>query len=187
MAGSPQRHRNDPQVLRALGSPVRQDILEELARGPATSAMLARRFGSNTGVMSYQLRELAKVGLIETDREEGRARYWRLSRVDVRFDDPQSSPHPRLASAAIDQSLARHIQSVSGYLHRTDLSRRWRNAALFSESAMSLTAAQLAEFAADYLALLRRWHERVPTSGRHRTRPIRLALFAYPDDDPEKG
>src|SRR5215471_1734771 len=93
-------------VLRALGSPVRQGILELLGRGPATSAMLARALASNTGVMSYHLRELGKAGLIEPESQHGRALYWRLSHADIRFHDPQLSPDPRAAEGAIDQLLA---------------------------------------------------------------------------------
>src|SRR5215213_7369722 len=45
-------------VLRALASTMRRAILDHLGQGPATSAMLARALDSNTGVMSYHLREL---------------------------------------------------------------------------------------------------------------------------------
>ena len=81
-------------VLRALASQVRQDVLDHLDTGPATSAMLARALESNTGVMSYHLRELAKAGLIERDVSRGRSRFWRLASVDVRFSDPQDSAAP---------------------------------------------------------------------------------------------
>lgn len=178
---------DDPRVLRALGSSIRQDILRELASCPATSAMLARQLGSNTGVMSYQLRELAKAGLIQTDREEGRARYWRLARIDFRFDDPAVSPHPALAQAAIDQRLSQFTGALANYLYRRDLSARWRDAALFSESAVHLRAAELAEFSEEYLALLARWRDRAGETTRRGTRSVRLALFAFPDDTPRRA
>ena len=169
-------------VLRALGSPVRQEILDLLARGPATSAMLARALASNTGVLSYHLRELGKAGLIEPDRQQGRSLYWRLSREDVRFADPQQSAQPVLAHAAIDAILARFHTSVATYLSRTDLPAQWREAALFSQAATTLTADELAEFAREYLELASRWSGRTTTAAD--ARPVRLALFAYPDNDP---
>ena len=169
-------------VLRALGSPVRQQILDLLARGPATSAMLARSLSSNTGVMSYHLRELGKAGLIERDAQKGRSLYWRLAEVDVRFGDPQLSPQPALAEAVIDLTLARQHASVTGYLRRTDLEPAWRDAALFSQSALTLTVTELAELSAEYLALVRRWTGSRPVSTA--ARPVRLAMFAYPDDEP---
>jgi DNA-binding transcriptional ArsR family regulator len=168
-------------VLRALASPVRQDILEILRRAPATAAMVARAIGSNTGVTSYHLRELGKAALIEPDARSGRSLFWRLSDADVRFSDPQLSTQPDLAQAAIDLRLARFTASVRDYLARTDLEPAWRDASLFSESAPALTDSELAEFSAAYLALVGRWSApRVPAAG---ARPVRLALFAYPEHE----
>jgi DNA-binding transcriptional ArsR family regulator len=166
-------------VLRALGSPVRQDILELLGRGPATSSMLARALGSNTGVMSYHLRELGKARLIEPGARRGRSHYWRLSREDIRFDDAQRSSKPRLAKATEDLMLARFTASVHTYLSRTDLPDEWRDAALFSQGATALTAAELAEFTHEYLTLVKRWSGRAATTKD--ARPVRIALFAYPE------
>src|SRR5262249_33975698 len=133
-------------VLRALGSPVRQQILDLLGRGPATSAMLARALASNTGVMSYHLRELGKAGLIEPDAQQGRARDWPIGDAEVRFHDPQLSPDPVAAEGAIDQRLANFNASVTHYRRRGDLVAAWREAALFSESATVLTPAELTAF-----------------------------------------
>ncbi len=172
-------------MLRALGNPVRQDILDRLAAGPATSAMLAREMGSNTGVASYHLRELGKAGLIEPDERRGRALYWRLSHSDVRFQDPSSSAAPDLARTTIDLTMQRLAGAVNAYLARGDLSDDWRDAALFSQSSALLKVTDLAEFTAEYLAFLRRWVDR-PAAGRRgrsrATRPVRIAFFAFPDD-----
>lgn len=169
-------------VLRALGSPIRQEILEHLGRAPATSAMLARALRSNTGVTSYHLRELGKAGLIEPDIHQGRARYWRLAHADVRYDDPSMSAQPTLAQAAVDLTLARFNASVRAYLARGDLDPSWREAALFGQSAVTLTQTELAEFTEAYLALVRRWT--APRPAPAGALPVRLALFAYPDSEP---
>ena len=176
---------SDPEmaVLRALGSKVRQTILDHLSRGPSTSAMLARALDSNSGVTSYHLRELAKAGLIERDVSQGRARFWRLAHGDVRFRDPQESSVPSTAQSVIDRRLAGLSTLVDGYLRRDDLDPAWREAALFSQSALTLTAEQLAEFAHAYLELVRRWSETARTqTGVPETRAVRLALFAFPTD-----
>jgi DNA-binding transcriptional ArsR family regulator len=172
-------------VLRALSSPVRQEILGHLAQAPATSAMLARSLGSNTGVTSYHLRELGKAGLIEPDAQQGRALYWRLTHTDVRFNDPQVSAQPQLAEAAIDLTLARFNASVRSYLGRTDLDPAWRDAALFSQSAVALTEGELAEFAEAYLTLVRRWT--APRPAPAGALPVRLALFAFPESAPSSS
>jgi DNA-binding transcriptional ArsR family regulator len=168
-------------VLRALANPTRQDILDLLARGPATSAMVARALDSNTGVASYHLRELGGAGLIERDPERSRGRhlYWRVASGDVRFRDPAQSDDPVLARAAIDLIMARLTASLRAYLGRTDLDDGWREASLFSRSTVDLSAVELAGFQRDYLELVSRWAGRAPSSA---TKPVRLALFAFPDD-----
>jgi DNA-binding transcriptional ArsR family regulator len=170
-------------VLRALASTVRQEVLDQLGNGPATSAMLARALASNTGVMSYHLRELAKAGLIEPDVSRGRSRFWRLAPGDVRFRDPQDSTAPAMARSVIDMRLARLTASVYGYLRRDDLDPAWRDSSLFSEAAMALTAAELAEFAEAYLELVQHWSTNARTrSADTETRAVHLALFAFPAD-----
>ncbi|WP_322936649.1 winged helix-turn-helix domain-containing protein [Nocardioides bizhenqiangii] len=170
-------------VLRALGSTVRQAILEQLGQGPATSAMLARALDSNTGVTSYHLRELAKAGLVERDVTRGRAQYWRTVAGDVRFRDPQDSSAPALAQSVIDLRLAGLAASVDGYLRRDDLSPAWRDAALFSQATLTLAPEELAELARAYLELVGHWTD----AARDRSavadhRAVRLALFAFPTD-----
>ena len=168
-------------VLRALGSPVRQSILDRLARGRATSADLARELDSNTGVTSYHLRKLAKVGLVELDEERGRSRFWKRSDADVRFRDPHQSVDRRAARSVVDARLSGLATAVEAYVDRTDLEPEWREAALFSQSSLELRADELADFAQAYLTLLRRWSRRRPT-GRARARAVRLELFAFPHD-----
>ncbi|TDC62374.1 winged helix-turn-helix domain-containing protein, partial [Streptomyces hainanensis] len=54
--------------LKALAHPRRLQILERLGMyGPATSAMVARGLGLNTGATSYHLRELARHGFVEEE------------------------------------------------------------------------------------------------------------------------
>jgi DNA-binding transcriptional ArsR family regulator len=169
-------------VLRALGSSVRQEILELLGRGPATSAMLARALSSNTGVMSYHLRELGKAGIIEPDNQRGRARYWRLARADIRFHDAQLSTDSLAAQNAIDGRMAQFNAAIAHYRQRGDLEPVWRKASLFSESISVLSADELTAFGREYLALLRRWSGRMSTGPA--VRPVRLVMFAFPGADP---
>jgi DNA-binding transcriptional ArsR family regulator len=161
---------------------MRQEILDALALGPATSAMLARAMDSNTGVLSYHLRELGKAGLIERDaaRSGGRAVYWKLASDDIRADGPATATQPRLARAVAEISLARVVRAVHSYLGRTDLAGDWHEAALFSRSSLRLTAGQLAELTAEYLAFVQRWSGQAsdPLPG---AQPVRLVLFAFPD------
>jgi DNA-binding transcriptional ArsR family regulator len=172
-------------VLRVLGNPVRRAILDRLAHGRSTSAELARELRSNTGVTSYHLRELAKVGLVELDETKGRSRFWRLADADVRFRDPHQSIDGAAAQAVVDERLSRLSTAVDAYLSRTDLEPEWRETALFSESFLELTVAELAEFTAAYLKLLHRWSSHRPT-GRSGARTVHLELFAFPHDQEQE-
>ena len=53
--------------------------------------------------------------------------------------------------------MSRLTDAVRRYVQRTDLDRGWREAALFSRSAVELTATELAELQDEYLDLVRRW------------------------------
>lgn len=64
------------RVLRALNHPVRRRILRELSERPASASTLARRFGSELGMVSYHLNQvLAKecgvVELVDTIARRG--------------------------------------------------------------------------------------------------------------------
>ncbi|MGH3492091.1 MAG: ArsR/SmtB family transcription factor [Sciscionella sp.] len=166
-------------VLRALGNPVRRAILDRLGHGRSTGAELARGLDSNTGVVSYHLRELAKVGLVELDETRGRAQFWRLSEVDLRFRDPRQSTDPEAAQSIVDARLSGLATAVDHYVARTDLEPAWRQAALFSESSLELTADELAAFTSSYLELLGRWSSNRPPA-RPGSRAVRLDLFAFP-------
>jgi DNA-binding transcriptional ArsR family regulator len=169
-------------ILRALGNPVRRAILDRLGSRRLTGAGLARELDSNTGVMSYHLRALAKAGLVELDETRGRAQFWRLTNVDIRFRDPRQSVDPTAALSVIDARLSGLATAVDRYVERTDLEPTWREAALFSESSLELTADELAEFTRNYLKLLSRWTSRFRPTGRSGVRPVRLDLFAFPHD-----
>ncbi|WP_374928949.1 helix-turn-helix domain-containing protein [Kytococcus sedentarius] len=62
---------------RALAHPMRTRIVAELRlHGPATSADLARRLDTNTGVTSYHLRALGGAGFVTAQNGPGRRRVW---------------------------------------------------------------------------------------------------------------
>ena len=82
------------------------------------------------------------------------AQFWRLGDVDLRFRDPRQSADPEAAQSIVDARLSGLATAVDQYLARTDVEPAWREAALFSESALELTADELAAFTRAYLDLL---------------------------------
>ncbi|TXS38660.1 ArsR/SmtB family transcription factor [Streptomyces sp. OR43] len=109
-------------ALKALAQPRRQHILQHLTLyGPATSAILARALGLNTGATSYHLRELARYGFVADTTPQaqaqaqaqasrgGRARWWRAVPGDRRFPPPsRRTPGMRL----VMEELNRHAYAA---------------------------------------------------------------------------
>lgn len=186
------RELTDPGALKALGHPLRQQILRRLHRdGPATATSLAAALGENTGATSYHLRRLAEHGFIEEvpERAAGRQRWWQARPQDLRF--PRRSTLTEDARAAVDRlgriSAAEDDAALARFHARRDSMGPWADALLFSRGALRLTLDELASFWEEYLALLLRYRRDDPTeardpfpSGAHR---VLVRFLAFPDVD----
>ncbi|WP_406422360.1 helix-turn-helix domain-containing protein [Streptomyces sp. NBC_00873] len=173
-------------ALGALAQPRRQQILQHLTlHGPATSAILARALGLNTGATSYHLRELARYGFVEDIPAEEpagrRARWWRAVPGDRRFP-PRSrqSPEVRLAmdelnrhAYAADLALVEQLQRDSG--ERGE----WADAFPYSRGAIRLTLPELRAFFEEYIALMNRY-KRSDADTPPGARTVHTRLLAFP-------
>lgn len=193
------RELGDPGSLKALGHPLRQQILRRLHRtGPATATSLAGDLGQNTGATSYHLRQLAAYGFVQElpDRAKGRERWWEAPPQDLRFL-PRSAlteeardafdQMTELDAAADDEALTRFLRA------RDDLGP-WGDAFLFSRSALRLDPEELLAFWQEYLALVLRYRPDEPgneppgdSAGRGAApddaRRILVRFLAFPDVD----
>ena len=114
----------DLETLKALAHPRRQRILQHLGlHGPATSAMLARELGLNTGATSYHLRELAKHGFVEDVPElaQGRERWWRAPVRDLRI--PRRSQQSEEMRAAVDEMARLQVAIPIAFGGKAGISR----------------------------------------------------------------
>ena len=62
----------DARVIKAIGHPLRWQMLEALNEGEASPAQLARRFGEPVNLVAYHMGILAKAGGVEMVRTEPR-------------------------------------------------------------------------------------------------------------------
>ena len=62
----------DARVIKAIGHPLRWQMLEALNEGEASPAQLARRFGEPVNLVAYHMGILAKSGGVEMTRTEPR-------------------------------------------------------------------------------------------------------------------
>jgi DNA-binding transcriptional ArsR family regulator len=72
MSKSPVEVLNDPQRVRAVLTPLRQRILRELQRAPASASGLAPRLGMPRQKINYHVRALERVGVLELAGTEQR-------------------------------------------------------------------------------------------------------------------
>jgi DNA-binding transcriptional ArsR family regulator len=140
----------DPQVMRAMSHPVRLEIMEYLNSTGAsvTATECAEIVGMSPSAVSYHLRELAKVGMVEQapSRGDGRERVWR-SPVHS-FNVPMSvdaDPETRAAEdTLIDIYLTRDFQRIRAYLARSrDEPEEWRDGSALMGSNLLVTAPEL--------------------------------------------
>jgi DNA-binding transcriptional ArsR family regulator len=174
----------DLDAMRALAHPRRLRIHHFLeANGPATSAMLARELGLNTGATSYHLRELAEHGFVEEVPEQahGRERWWRAVAMDLRFAPlSQQSDEMRAVLDEMNRlTLAADLELFARFQLERDEMGPWVDTLRFSRGSINVTAARFDAFFEDYIALLNRYAEPAKTNNAE-TRSVAVRLITFP-------
>ena len=179
------RYVGDVDALKALAHPLRQRMLTRLqSRGPATSAILAVEFDIDRGAASYHLRQLERFGFVEQDdaMSSGRRRFWRSVPADTRL------PLSGEAAAGDEVQVIRRLwrdqadRELAAFRADEAAHGEFADAAMSSQGRSTLTAAELAAFAEEYIALLRRWR-REPHEASPGARPVTVLFYAFPTPD----
>jgi DNA-binding transcriptional ArsR family regulator len=183
----PEPRITDLGTAKALANPVRQRILRALElAGEATSTTLAEQLAMTTGATSYNLRVLARYGLVEEVPElaRGRERWWRKVRVDLRFG-PRGAQDDELR-ATVDQLneswLAQDVDLFARFQQRRADLGDWTDALPYSRGSIQVTLTDLGAFFEEYLALLRKYQRTDPPAD---ARTVHTRFIAFPD--PEEG
>ncbi|MGW6753956.1 ArsR/SmtB family transcription factor [Streptomyces sp. NPDC055006] len=178
---------SDLSALKALAQPRRQQILQHLTlHGPATSAMLARDLGLNTGATSYHLRELARYGFTEESSTQGRSlggreRWWRAVPGDRRFP-PRSrqNPETRLVMDELNHlSYAADLELFERLQRQGQDLGEWADAFPYSRGTIRLTLPELRAFFEEFIALLNRY-KRPDSETPDGARTVLTRLLAFP-------
>ncbi|MCU1673258.1 MAG: Transcriptional regulator, ArsR family, partial [Frankiales bacterium] len=143
------------------------------ADGPSTATALAARLGESSGTTSYHLRQLAAADFVveDTERGNGRERWWRASQQSTRLEVTELDDEPATLQA-VDVYLgtvARHHGSRIEQWVREGRSwpDRWWAAGGMSDFQLSLTAAEL-ERLNDEVEQLVEGYRRAPRKGDER-------------------
>ncbi|WP_330279609.1 helix-turn-helix domain-containing protein [Streptomyces sp. NBC_00569] len=178
---------SDLSALKALAQPRRQQILQHLTlHGPATSAMLARDLGLNTGATSYHLRELARYGFAEESSTQGRSvggreRWWRAVPGDRRFP-PRSRQNieTRLVMDELNHlSYAADLELFEQLQRQGQDLGEWADAFPYSRGTIRLTLPELRTFFEEFIALLNRY-TRPDSETPDGARTVLTRLLAFP-------
>ena len=179
----------DPKALRAYAHPVRMRLIALLrTRGPLTATQAARLTGESSGTCSFHLRQLAKYGLVEeADGGTGRERPWRATTLYTSIEDDVSDPAAAAAGALVRSVITdRYFERVSRWLERRGaVSEAWREASVFGDRFLYLTADELARLGSSIEALIDAYAEREarPEARPADARLISMMLFAFPEEE----
>ncbi|MFF3824223.1 ArsR/SmtB family transcription factor [Streptomyces griseus] len=139
----------DAKGLRAMAHPVRVQVVGLLRRhGPSTATRLAERLGVNSGTASYHLRQLGAAGFVEedTERGNGRERWWRSVHRSTWFNDPELADREPEAALAYQQSVASiySLRTRQTLNELRTMPRAWRERFDLSDWALRLTSEETA-------------------------------------------
>jgi DNA-binding transcriptional ArsR family regulator len=164
-------HLTTAAALRAMAHPLRLGILGSLRiDGPATSAMLARRLGTDSGQTSHHLRLLARHGFVVEAPElgkglRGRERWWRAAHESTVWSEDVDDPSPAAAEAlktlgaAARQARAQISTEYEKQAIRREWSPEWRAAAGGSDAVLHTTAEGLAALRSDINRLIEQYDQ----------------------------
>jgi DNA-binding transcriptional ArsR family regulator len=170
-------------VLTAMAHPLRRRILDVLAvDGPATASMLAERTDQAVGNISHHMRILFEADLVEEAPElarDRRERWWRKPDRPLTWSSGTGESNAAdevVEMAAASLNFERQIAFVRRSLDPTPAEReRWTEGPFSTDTWLTVTPAELNEFAAEINDVMMRWsHRAVPEDGQER-----YSVFAF--------
>lgn len=178
----------DPRTMRALSHPARVAVIDALYGGRvATSTELAELTGLTPSAMSYHLRAMEKLGIVERAEAsgDGRERPWRAAGEGITFSTLDTTAHRAAAALLTGRVMEAQRQALEEYyVTEPDLPPDWQGNAHVNFDILQLTAEETRELV-DTLSEIgetfyRRSRDRDDRPG---TRRVRLAITVVPATD----
>ena len=139
----------DPRALRALAHPIRLQLVGQLRiHGQLTATQAGELLGESSASCSFHLRQLAKYGLVEeAGGGQGRERPWRATTMFTSWPDVAEDPKVAAAADLLSGVIADYyINDLMRWLEvKPDEPAEWQEAAQFGDTAIYVTASELAE------------------------------------------
>jgi DNA-binding transcriptional ArsR family regulator len=174
----------DPRSIRALSHPARLAAIDELYSGRvATSTELAELTGLTPSAMSYHLRAMEKLGIVERDDSaiDARERPWRAAGKGLSVSDFPTTAHIAAASLIFGSVFETQRRTLEHYLqNEADLPEEWRGNGNFDAGALHLTADETRELVEALQEAIKPFRAKAARR-RKNTRRIRTGVFIVPD------
>jgi DNA-binding transcriptional ArsR family regulator len=181
----------DPRAIRALAHPARLAVIDELYAGrELTATECAEVAGLSPSAMSYHLRSLEKVGIVERadTTGDGRERPWRAAGSYLQVDSTSGGAGELAASAALGSTvMGRTVELFENYLARRAAEPpEWLDAVEASYGQLWLTPEEAKEIGAQFVDLVEKFRGRKLSGKRPPgARRMRVAVMLFPSDAPE--
>jgi DNA-binding transcriptional ArsR family regulator len=115
----------DARVIKAIGHPLRWQMLEALNEGEASPAQLARRFGEPVNLVAYHMGILAKAGgaeLVRTEPRRGSTEHFYRATMRPFFADREWARLPvETRRTVLDAEIKRIVRDVKNAAAGTGL------------------------------------------------------------------
>jgi DNA-binding transcriptional ArsR family regulator len=179
----------DPRALRALAHPIRMSLVGMLrVHGPLTATKAAELLGESSASCSFHLRQLAKYGLVEeAGGGKGRERPWRPTTMFTQWPDFAEDPEVAAAAGLLTSVVAENYfdQTMRWIGARSAEPEEWQQAAQLGDTALYVTAEELAEIGKQVTALIDPYLDRQanPELRPPGSRPVTYLHLAFPRMD----
>ncbi|MDT7710362.1 MAG: hypothetical protein QOG20_5969 [Pseudonocardiales bacterium] len=172
-------------ALRALSHPTRWAIVDLLGlERTATATRCAEVTGESVASCSYHLGMLAKYGLVEqAEGGQGREKPWKLtsSRQSWSLDD-MDTEGALAVETLTEVYIDHHAARMKDHVRRSSREApEWRRNAGSFATTTYLSAAEMAELAAEFQTIVARYQDRIedPSLRPEGSRPVRMLLTAW--------
>lgn len=178
----------DPRALRAYAHPVRMKLVGLLrTEGPLTATRAAELLGESSGTCSFHLRQLAKYGLVEeAGGGTGREKPWRATTTSTSWDAVADAPELAAATGLLNTVVAeQYFEQLMRWLEASpDEPPEWREASLFGDRILYVTAEELDELGRQVRELVDVYFERQlkPELRPPESRLVTYLHLAFPND-----
>jgi DNA-binding transcriptional ArsR family regulator len=178
----------DPKAIRALAHPARLAVIEELYAGAElTATECAQIAGMTPSAMSYHMRSLEKVGIVERVEHsgDGRERPWRAAGAYLQVESDSSIAEGAALGTIVLSRLA--DQFAAWLARRTEDTKQWQEASIVASGQVWLRAEELEEIGHTIEKLLDDYRDRAEGDRPDDARRVRFSIFAFPSQAVEVG